>query len=211
LILAPLSGIVSPLGFRVPPPVAGPSYLVRATMSAADDTLLSAYTPEAGGTATIYNGETWKIIGGKLRMTSSPGAWRAVSWDTGVTDVDISAKVNRIGSAHCVAELVGRLVDGSNYYHVEYESDLTALVLRKFVAGSDTILATGSGPGFATGTQYDFRMTIIGTAIKVYWDGVEVISTTDNTFTTGTRVGVQTFKGGSYDSAEFDDFTVLAP
>lgn len=125
----------------------------------------------------------WYIYGGKVH----PGVLGAVrpSGVTASADYDVQADytiyTDISGSALC-----GRMhATDFTFYYTYYQSG--ELVLAKMIAGTPTSIGWWISTLTGGGTTYDLRLNMVGTAIKVFVNGVQRISVTDGSITaTGT-------------------------
>jgi len=108
------------------------------------------------------------------------------------------------------AHIVGRYADSSNFYAVRMNGQAASgCELYKYVAASRTQLDT-----FANLTSGDtVKLEMIGSAIKVYVDDVEVASATDSAITAAGAggMGMGTIAGGTDgidNGHRFDDFII---
>lgn len=88
---------------------------------------------------------------------------------------------------HCIGVLAR--CNGSNtFYAVILRSDSDSLELYKAVGGSTTTLATSNFAGSDTAGRVGLQ--VLGTSIKVFWNGAEAISITDSSITVGDQAGI---------------------
>lgn len=100
------------------------------------------------------------------------------------------------------------------YYWAGY-SNGTALRLFKRVDGANTQIGSNYAiSGTAIGQTHNLKLRVEGNALKVFWDGVEVISQTDSSITaagyvgftdTSTGVHIDNFVGATLDSSAAGD------
>ena len=119
-------------------------------------------------------------------------------WNTamGSTNHEVSARVAITANAGGGAWLIGRMPtsrDTTGYAVVLFgggwgpsAGDLGVYIFR-LASEVETQIAGPYLLGAATG-EWDLKLTIVGSTIKAYVDGVERLSVTDATHTTGTRV-----------------------
>jgi hypothetical protein len=124
----------------------------------------------------------------------------AVSGDFRWTDQIVEATVKRT-SAEGMIGIFGRVVDMRNYYFLYLDG--SNIILRKRVDNSSANLVKIKFPT-VTGTAYTLQLSIVGTTLTGYVDGVMVVTGSD-TFLTSGGIGV-----GTSDSAtgEFDNVAV---
>jgi hypothetical protein len=90
-----------------------------------------------------------------------------------------------------------RYQDASNYYYVTLRSS-NRIDLKRLVNGTATVLDTATLT-VSPGTTFDIRIEDVGTAHRVYVNGVLTLEANDSTFTQG-KIGFATYKT----SAEFE-------
>lgn len=81
----------------------------------------------------------------------------------------VVAPVVALGAGYQVAVLA-RHVDASNYYRLGIEFGLagaTLIIVTKFVAAVETVVASVAGPTYAAGQTWRIHASIVGTALKV--------------------------------------------
>lgn len=126
------------------------------------------------------------------------------TWSNYTVQSDI--KVNTWGStAFRTAAIIARYTDASNYYLLGYDLGSSGLVIKKKVAGTQTILATKAFT-FNTGQSYTLKATVIGSNLTLYVNGVRQLTVTDSTFTAG-KSGLISCYGDS----RFDNYSVNTP
>ena len=97
----------------------------------------------------------------------------------------------------------GRYTDASNWYRARISTVSQYLRLEKNVAGSKTTLGQYNG-GQSITTNYVIKLSMVGSAIKVFQDTVERISVSDSDITaTG-----KPFCGADSSGKTFNDFLV---
>lgn len=148
---------------------------------------------------------TWTISGGRLRNAAVGDAQSWLLNSISVADMRVSAVLRSSALASRFPCLAVRAVDAANQTFVL----LTSFAIRVYdrVAGVDTKLGADIAATFANDTDYTVMVEVIGTSVRVTYNGTTYTRTT-------TRGG--TGKGGvrlgsSSGSAEiqFDDLTVL--
>ncbi len=185
-------------------PAAAASSVIFAqdVFSGAEAATLNGHTPEIGG--------GWAIACGQYRLDGVGGAYSSTGGDYAqayVTDVPpsadyyVEAVVGALSGTIAYTGVAGRIdqtaVPGTagnsasdanlSGYVALYRSSNSTVELFKY-SGSETFIAA-SGAVAAPGNR-TLRLSMAGTAIKVYWDGAEIISTTDSTFSAAGRVGL---------------------
>lgn len=178
----------------VAPPT--PVYVVSDTFTRSDGALGNAET----GQAWLTTGGTWAISNGAVTCTTNTGSYYAYL-ESGKSDIDIAADLIFAGNAG----LVFRMVDANNMLFVRIAGAGPQLGLYKSVSGSNTSIG---GYTFTpvSGTTYRVRVVASGSSIQVYLDGILVITVTDTTYQTATKVG---FRSGSSVSEKFDNLVAV--
>jgi len=109
-----------------------------------------------------------------------------------VKDIDLIVDADQINQGG----FVWRWQDASNFYElVIYDSASNAgntniVQLIKVVANVTTQIGSNVAISFTRGTYHRFHVSMIGTAITVYMDGVQLISTTDSSLAGPGKVGL---------------------
>lgn len=133
----------------------------------------------------------WDVLNSRLSVS---GGTNALLLYTSIScnDVDI---VLDIDQADCCG-LVWRESDTSNFYELDIfdassnAGSTNALKLYKVVSNAKTQLGSTATIPFTRTTKYRVRVTMIGTAINVYFDGVNMISLTDTSLAGPGSVGI---------------------
>ncbi|GII80462.1 hypothetical protein Sru01_54440 [Sphaerisporangium rufum] len=161
---------------------------------------------EGGDTAGwSRSGGSWSVVtdGSRaLRQSGTSADARAIV-GAGWTDQAVQARVKPIsfnGTGRNVAVLA-RAQSTSAYYYLGL-SNAGSVVLGVRNGGGLTTLAS-AGASVATGTWYTLRLEVFGTTLRGFVDGVQVVTATDPTFSSG-RAGL----AGHYAAASFDDVLV---
>ena len=125
---------------------------------------------------------TWVISASELVATSGTNSL-FIRNDQLLADGAIEADIN-----HCQdGGLILRFVDNSNYYLLLLSDDSGAapsanIRIYKRVAGTFTQLGSTADITWTRGPNKTIRFSAIGTTLKAFADGVEVISVTDSAF-----------------------------
>lgn len=133
--------------------------------------------PISGGVFRIFENRAYCEIAGAIYHTATPpSADYAVQATYYMkTDVGTEGIAGRISTA------------ATSYYTAYYASG--QLVLAKMVSGSLSVLAT-EAVAWSAGA-HTLRLEMVGTALGVYWDGVETITTTDGSITAAGYAGIR--------------------
>jgi Concanavalin A-like lectin/glucanases superfamily len=158
-------------------------------------------TPLVGHTGEV--GATWSNQAGNIaeQISSADGAYRnGVGFSTNYTtaappsadynvEADIVVKTNNLSGD--MAGVFGRLDTATNtFYMARWDSSVTRWSLVEVTAGTAATLATSTSGAITNGVTYKLRLNMIGSALKLYVDGVLTASATDATITAAGRAGI---------------------
>lgn len=166
-----------------------------------DATLLSAHTGETGASWTRHPADPLsgniRIDSGRIRASSGgDGAFYYASGTPADADYDVEAVFRSLSSYANVAAILGRLdATALTCYRAFYSGFDGLWHLDKFVGGANTSLDTFDGSE-ALSTDYTVKLEMRGTTIKVYIDGVEVMSATDSAISAAGHAGVEMYDTG---------------
>jgi hypothetical protein len=126
---------------------------------------------------------------------------------TSKKDVDVMLDLDQAEQAG----LVWRWQDASNFHELDIAdassgSSPNSAKLYKVVSNVKTQLGSTAIISFVRGVPHRARVSNIGTAIIVYFDGISIISVTDSSITTAGKVGI--FEGTGI--GRFYNFRILA-
>jgi hypothetical protein len=122
-------------------------------------------------------------------------------------DVAVSAKFKAVsGKVDQAAGLVARYKDKDNYYLTRANALEANTRLYKVVAGKRIMIADANMP-VTSGVWHDLRLEVVGTRMKVYYDGKQVIEAQDATFTEPGCAGLWT----KADSVTYFDDIIIDP
>jgi Concanavalin A-like lectin/glucanases superfamily len=156
--------------------------------------------PSLGGMWSVKTDGASKV----LSQNASVSDWIiAVSGNYKWTDQTVQAKV-KFTSAPGAIGVFARVQDLRNYYVLYLDG--SNIVLRGRVDNSQLTSVKVKSPA-VEGTWYTLKLSVIGSTLTGYLDGVQLVTTTD-TGVKGGGVGVGTDDSGT---AEFDDVTVTIP
>jgi hypothetical protein len=155
--------------------------------------ILSSHAPETGGPWVehpSYPDNLW-VFAGDLKGT---GGGAGVYYNTASpASADYSVQANIMVYENSVASypgVVGRVNPTADTLYVAlYHQFFGYWELAKHVAGSETVLGTFSQT-LTDSQTYTLKLEMIGTAIKVYVDGVPRISVTDSSISAAGKAGV---------------------
>jgi hypothetical protein len=151
----------------------------------------------------------WSIVqdngnGSYVFYQSSLNEGRAFTGSSSWSNYTVTAqvKVENFNGANRV-NLCARYRDGNNYYAASlYNSKGGVLELRKKVSGSSATLAAKKLP-LSSGVWYIMQLKVNGANLSLAVNGVEQLSVTDNSFTSG-GIGLVAYKA----AAKFDEIVV---
>lgn len=148
--------------------------------------------------ASPYSGSTpvFGVSGGRGKLYTYPTGQTAAEakLDTGTTDYDVSVDYYYYDGA--LVSLVLRSTDqnaSDEYYFTLTASGGTTLQTHTGAgsATNATTVATGTSvAALVNGTKYTLRAVVSGSSFTCYVNGVQVISTTNATISTGSFVGI---------------------
>jgi mannan endo-1,4-beta-mannosidase len=189
--------------------------------------IFDAFTDTDGINATSHTGDinsTWinginqnsgadaKIFSNVLTKDNSANAAVIYTGATPSNNCAVQAKIKMMTSISTGASLLARLNTASDdYYWLRHNRDLNQWQLRVTVGGIGSTLNGGAAVYSDTmnaGDERIAKLEVIGTSIKAYIDGVERISATDSSHSSG-RAGIR-FNGAASSTTGYsiDDFTV---
>lgn len=179
---------------------AGATIFLTDTFTDTDnDALDSAHTGEIGATWTEHSSVNTGdaiITSNRIRSTGANASIHYASGLPSSADYYVETVIFQAGSTIVGFGPAGRIQTGANTcYFARYISASTRWELFKTVAGASTSLGTFTHTT-ANSASYTIRLQMIGTAIKVYKDGVEIISATDGDITAAGRAGIRGASSG---------------
>lgn len=164
-----------------------------------EDGNASTWTPIAGSSFTVVSSNGTFVY----RQSSLAGA--AASSPTGMDwenqSIQADVKPTAFNGSDRWFGLTVRQTDVGNYYYVTMRST-NSVQLRKLVNGAIVTLDTASFP-VTLGRTYNLRLEAIGTLIRVFIDGNEVLRASDTSHSSGSA-GLYTYKA----RADFDNVIV---
>jgi hypothetical protein len=125
-------------------------------------------------------------------------------------EYDVTADFVVISSTGIFAGQTARMDTAANtFYHVRFNSTIGCWELFKFVAGANTSLGQGPAFTYTVGETYTVTLQIRDAAKKIIVDGVEQVSSADNSITAAGRAGIRWSSGNSNTTGtHLDNFTV---
>jgi hypothetical protein len=186
---------------------------VTDTFTDTDSTPLGSHTGETGASWTEHGSYVLAndpfITGNKLRsnVDGEMALWYASGTPLSAEyDVECEITMVTLGLAR-KAGVAGRIAAGANTFYFAWYNDFgSSWELLKMVAGASTLLGTYA---VAAGLQtYTLKLEIRDATKKLFLDGVERISSSDNAIAAAGKAGVLSNAGGG---ALFDNFSAAAP
>ena len=169
---------------------------------------LSTHTPDSGGTWTKHPNQTddIDIAASSHYIFGSAGSGSLYYHSAVPSSADYSITSNIFIFSNAVAtypSVVGRIdTSASTYYQAYYDQANTRWAIDRLVTGTRTTLDFFGQ--FLTNSQtYSLKLELIGTAIKIYVDGVLRISVTDSSISSAGKVGVAQYSTGGQQIGDF--------
>lgn len=120
----------------------------------------------------------WAIVSNTLRVSSTAfGDYVINTTSLGTADYEVQAVLITVGTVP-VIRVIGRYVDTNNYYAVRWADTNSGLFKR--VGGVETDL--GAWPADSITSGDTVKLSMQGTTIKAYVNGVQKASVTDSAF-----------------------------
>lgn len=156
---------------------------------------LTSHTAPAGTWTVPYNPSSLgvQILSNRLSLRGTTNGSIEAHLGAITQDADCSTEADIYVATGGAASLAYALITcrasgtyGSNIscYRAFLQGD-GDVYLEKLVAGSYTLITSYAGSDLTAGQTYTLKLEAIGTAIKVYVDGVQRISVTDSSVTSG--------------------------
>jgi hypothetical protein len=178
---------------------------VSDTFTDTDATALDSHTGETGATWHDHNtgGNKMVVDANRIHGGASAGSLFYASGTPASADYTVEADFVFLSQATIVG-ITGRVVatNDTGQWNGYYLRHRAFFGWQLFVssAGALTQLGTTIGPELSAGQTKRGKLEMIGTAIKAYVDGVEIISVTDATHSTAGKAGVAHNSGGGSSS-----------
>jgi hypothetical protein len=165
------------------------------------------------GTNEPYAGSMYISNANRLRNYD-----RSVYYASGTpnsAEYDVQADFTLVGGAPGYAALVGRFNPTTGYfYRVLWDPSSQSLILQKSTAttGGTTPLGSYTPPAPVAGSTHTIKLEIRSATKKVYYDGVLVITSTDNELSGAGKAGIWFGATNSNTSGwNLDNFTATNP
>lgn len=163
----------------------------------ADSTLLSAHVPDSGGAYTLHapyvaNGDLATIIGNRA-VNADDGTMRLYRHSAIVpADCEVEADVvmrsdNALSEAGVAARVHATL---ATYYSARYDTNPNGFRIVKIVNGSLTAITSSVSGSITVDTPYRMKLTMQGSLLRLYVDGVLMSEATDTSITAAGSAGV---------------------
>lgn len=169
-------------------------------------------TADAGGAWTVGNAAdatlpTWGLSGGQAYLPAAggvdPHAWLESNRSDGILEalisVDTAASTNQQG-------LIFRRASTGNYILARLSNAADTVALLENVAGVRNTVDSASVT-IADGSTRRLRVRLNGPLIRVYVDGVLLITYQSTAHQTATKHGLYTSGGGAFRAADFRFWT----
>jgi len=137
----------------------------------------------------------FNYVSGQLVNTDTGSSSYADYTGTGTYAADQYVQADIVSVGLDTARLFLRYADANNYYRATVTG--TAIAISKRVAGVSTTLVTGT---FAGGLPKLARVDVVGSVIKLYLNGVQVLTATDTALAAAAAPGI-----GHYRAAVLDN------
>ncbi|MFC7528548.1 polysaccharide lyase family 1 protein [Actinoplanes sp. GCM10030250] len=179
---------------------------VMASGPAYAETLFSDNFDDGNADGWSRNGGSWAVAADgspAYRQSSTSSNARALAGNTAWTNYTIQARVRPIafGATDRTAGIAARAQSTSQYYALVLTGGGTAQLQR--VSGGTAASLGTAAVGGSTGTSRTLALSVQGSTLTGYVDGLQVLQSTDSSYGSG-RIGLVT----GYASASFDDVVV---
>lgn len=176
-------------------------------------TNLTAHTPNIGTSWSNVSGTATAGISdaNRARQLTATGSYDNVIYTataaSSPTDYEVSAVVRWLGSDDDLISLVARYSSG-NFYKLDWF--FSSGLLRIDSSGGGGLVQTTYGSP-TINTNYTLAFRLVGTSLKAYVDGVEQLSTTNSSYTSGVsglRFQMQSASPSNSNGIHVDNFAV---
>ena len=171
----------------------GPSPIVSAAFTAAENGPVTAYAPEIGpGFANYFQG--WEIASGRARPTATAAmTYNTVTPPTAEYDVeaDFVFLTKLADEEFSIAGRMSTAADTS--YQALYFSQYNVLSLFKRVGGAATSLGDVGFPWPGDGAVRRIKLQIRNATKRVFVDGTQILSSADNAIAAAGKPGLIRF------------------
>ncbi len=167
------------------------------TFTEGSNTVLTSHTPDSGGTWTglldTTAGASVPTVfsaTGVLSPSANSNSNRVastVSWTPATADYDVTMVADGVSAGDDAFWIIARCTDASNFYAAVFYGGATTCYIIEVVAGVVADLTSGAAT-IANGDSLKFEL--IGTALKVYQNAVQILSVTDASLASAGKVGI---------------------
>lgn len=170
---------------------------------------LQSHTPTGGGSWTehaSYTAGAMEIRTNRARQ--SGGINNSLFYHSGTpssAEYDVEADLALLSNNSGIYEVAGRIATAANTYYAARKRLNGTVALIKVVAGTVTSLGSASGQSDVGG---NLRLQIRDATKKLFWDDVEILSSTDNEITAAGKAGIvdRGSNSGNTTGMHFDNF-----
>lgn len=158
---------------------------------------LSAHTGEIGASWTKHPSTTGNIVlsdANRVRSATAASSTYYASGTPATADYIVQADITRLSATVDYVSIAGRVNTASNtLYFFDYSNTRNQWEMYKLVSGTLTLLGTSVESFGSIGTTRTIALSMIGTSIQAYVDGVVKISVVDASITGAGRAAIGSF------------------
>lgn len=186
------------------------------------DTAITGRTPDVGGAWTQPTGFTQELLisnANRLRQGGNGGSSTRVYYANtapGTPDYDVVSDVIQISSTNRILGPAGRIqaADGQCYAAL-YSTTSGTIALVLFASTTSNSTLASYTTTLSLNTTYSLKLEMRGSAIKVYLDGVQIISVTNSTVASAGFAGVASTNtsnsGSNTNGTHLDNWVASTP
>jgi Concanavalin A-like lectin/glucanases superfamily len=172
----------------------GESTISSDSFTDASGTALASHAGEIGATWVHQAGSATAQITNANRVRRANSTGYSIDYTTATPpSADYSVEADLVVMSTLTADMagvIGRLNTGSNkFYMARWEQASTSWNLIRYTNGTATNLGGAAG-SLTVGATYRVRLSMVGSALKLYVNGVLTVSATDSNFTPAGRAGI---------------------
>lgn len=180
-----------------------PAVLLDDSFAGANLTSLNAHVPATGGAP-------WSVVSGAIVLDGAGAATQSTNAVNDAHAVRAPGADNYTATFGCISRMTSSTqyaqagvlysyIDANNFFHIEVDLKLQALVAYKKVAGTFTQLLQYALPTvFTSGQEYQIRVDHYGTDTTIWLDGVEIITLSEPEMATATgKIGLRVGANGA--------------
>ncbi|MBC7766031.1 MAG: DUF1080 domain-containing protein [Hyphomonadaceae bacterium] len=157
---------------------------------------------DGDATGWTTDGGTWSVVNGEYKQTNATATANTFAGNTTWTDYSFESKIKN-GSGGVAFGVFFRATNTANNYNVIYNRERKDWKLYKKVADVNTQIGSTYLQTWTNDTYKTVKVRCVGSNIVVSVDGVDIITATDSTYSSG-KVGFRTYAN----SGTFDDVVV---